>query len=246
MKKSILFHQNFLRDPRLVARIVRLAGFGPKDVVYEIGPGRGIITRELVKTGAKVVAVEIDRRLAERLQVDFSGNSRVKIINADWLNFRVPDPDYKIFANIPFNLTAQVVRKIVASPRPPRQSFLVVQQEAAEKFTGIPRSTQFSVAYQPWFEFKVVWNFRRSDFFPVPKVKAVLLSINRREKPLVESKQKYFYFVERGFNRIKPLFTYHQWRRLGRELKFSLPARPGQLSFDQWLGIFKFYHNVLK
>lgn len=171
MKQSIRYHQNFLRDPRLVARIVRLADFGPKDLVYEIGPGRGIITWELVKTAGKVMAVEIDRRLAERLQADFSGNSKVKIINADWLNFRVPEQDYKIFSNIPFNLTAQVIRKIVASPRPPRQSFLVVQKEAAEKFTGFPRSTRFSVFYQPWFEFQVIWRFQRRDFFPEPGFK---------------------------------------------------------------------------
>lgn len=67
MKQSIRYHQNFIRDPRVVKKIVGLAGFGQDDLVYEIGPGRGIITRELVKTGAKVVAVEIDRRLAERL-----------------------------------------------------------------------------------------------------------------------------------------------------------------------------------
>lgn len=246
MKQSIYLHQNFLRDPRLAARIVRLADFGPKDLVYEIGPGRGIITRELVKTAGKVMAVEIDRRLAERLRQDFAGNPRVKIINADWLSFQVPEKEYKVFSNIPFNLTAQVVRKIVDSPRPLRQSFLVVQKEAAAKFTGVPRSTQFSVAHQPWFEFKVVWNFRQSDFFPAPKVKAVLLSITKREKPLVEAKPKYFCFIQSGFNRIKKLFTYHQWRRLSRELKFSLPVSPGALSFDQWLGIFKFYDNVLK
>lgn len=242
--KSILLNQNFIRDPRVVIKIVELAHFEPKDTVYEIGPGRGIITRELAKIAGRVVAVEIDRRLAERLQVDFSGNSRVKIINSDWLSCRAPESDYKIFSNIPFNLTAEVVRKIVDSPRPPRESFLVTQKEAAAKFTGMPRSTQFSVSYQPWFEFKIRWNFRRSDFFPVPQAEAALLSITKREKPLVENKQKYFYFVQSGFNRIKKLFTYHQWRRLSRELKFSLPARPGALSFDQWLGIFKFYQTI--
>ncbi len=244
MKQSIYLHQNFLRDPRLVVRIVRLADFGPNDLVYEIGPGRGIITRELVKVSDKVVAVEIDRRLAERLQQDFNGNPRVKVIKADWLNYRVPEKEYKIFSNIPFNLTAQVVRKIVDSPRPPRESFLMVQKEAAAKFTGIPRSTQFSVSYQPWFEFKVIWHFRSGDFFPAPKVAVVLLSIAKRDRPLVEDKQKYFYFVQNGFNRIKSLFTYHQWRRLARDLNFSLPVQPTKLSFDQWLGIFKFYQVI--
>lgn len=246
MKKSLRYNQNFFRDPRLVAASVAQTGIGKNDLVYEIGPGRGIITRELAKIAGKVVAVEIDRRLAERLRQDFSGNDKVKIINADWLDYRVPEGNYKIFSNIPFNLTAQVVRKIVDSPRPPRQSFLVVQKQAAEKFIGRPSSTQFSVSYQPWFEFKVVWVFKRRDFFPAPGVDAVLLSITKKEQSLVNDKQEYFYFVEAGFNRLKKLFTYRQWRRLARDLKFFLPVRPGNLSFDQWLGIFNFYHNVVK
>lgn len=251
MKKSILFNQNFLRDPRLVSKLVRLANFGPNDIVYEIGPGRGIITRELAKTAGKVVAVELDRRLAEKLQLDFSGNNQVKILNVDWLNFSVPEKDYKIFSNIPFNLTAKIVRKLVESPRPPQASYLVMQKEAAQKFCGLPRSTQFSVLYQPWFEFKVVWQFRRSDFIPKPKVDASLLKIITRPQALIpaEAKPDYFWFIELGFTRwrknlgknFKHVFTYRQWRRLSHDLKFPLHAQPGDLNFTQWLGIFKFY-----
>ena len=250
VKQSLLFNQNFFKDPRLVAEIVGLANFGPNDVVYEIGPGRGIITRELAKAAGKVVAVEIDKRLFLRLQVEFAANPQVKIINADWLNYRVPESNYKVFANIPFNQTADMVRKLLAG-QGLTEAYLVVQKEAAEKFTGTLKSTQWSVSNQPEFEFEIVRHFQREDFFPRPGVGAVLLQISRRSKPLIEAKDKsdYNWLVNYGFNRwranlgknFKDVFTYNQWRRLAGDLKFPIKAFPGDLTFPQWLGIFKFH-----
>jgi len=217
----------------LVELIVRRLNIGPNDFVYEIGPGRGMITRELAKTAGKVVAVEIDPRLCLHLQVEFTANPQVKIINADWLNYRVPESNYKVFANIPFNLTAKIVNRLVTD-RKFMEAFLVVQKEAAEKFTGTPKSTQWSVLNQPWFELQILYRFKRVDFFPRPSVKIVLLKISRRQKALVKAKDKgdYYRLVLQGFN---------NWRRLSRELKFPLHVRPGDLTFPQWLGIFKFH-----
>jgi len=109
----------------LVELIVRRLNIGPNDFVYEIGPGRGMITRELAKTAGKVVAVEIDPRLCLPLQAEFAANPQVKIINADWLNYRVPESNYKVFANIPFNLTAKIVNRLVTD-RKFMEAFLVV------------------------------------------------------------------------------------------------------------------------
>jgi len=255
MRTSILYNQNFFKDPRLVESIVRQAGIGSNDVVYEIGPGRGMITRELAKAAGKVVAVEIDRRLWLRLQAEFAADPRVKIINADWLNYRAADSNYKVFSNIPFNLTAEIVRKLLTS-QGITEAYLVVQKEAAEKFTGSPKTTQFSVLNQAWFEFEVVRAFKKTDFEPRPSVDTVLLKISQRSEPLVPeaARSDYIWFIQLGFNRwranlgknFKNVFTYRQWRRLAHDLKFSVKVLPTDLIFDQWLGIFKFYHNVLK
>ncbi|OGD58600.1 hypothetical protein A3I57_04070 [Candidatus Beckwithbacteria bacterium RIFCSPLOWO2_02_FULL_47_23] len=253
MRQSILYNQNFFKDPRLVESIVRQAGIGPNDVVYEIGPGMGIITRELAKTVGKVTAIEIDPQLCRRLRVDFIENTKVKIINADWLGYRVPEKNYKVFSNIPFNLTAEIVRKLLAD-RKLTEAYLVVQKEAAEKFTGTPKETQFSVLNKPWFEFEGLRQFKKSDFEPRPSVDTVLLKISQRSEPLVPeaARSDYIWFVQLGFNRwranlgknLKEIFTYNQWRRLAHDLKFSVRALPTDLSFDQWLGIFKFYKTI--
>src|SRR3989344_7405034 len=253
MRQSILYNQNFFKDPRLVESIVRQAGIGPNDVVYEIGPGMGIITRELAKTVGKVTAIEIDPQLCRRLRVDFIENTKVKIINADWLGYRVPEKNYKVFSNIPFNLTAEIVRKLLAD-RKLVEVYLVVQKEAAEKFTGRPKETQFSILNKPWFEFEVIRQFRKTDFVPVPSVDTVLLKIIRRPVALVDqaAKDDYSWFIQLGFNRwraslgknLKQVFTYNQWRRLAHDLKFKIKAQPGNLTFAQWLGIFNFYRML--
>ena len=236
-----------------MAEIVRLANFGPKDTVYEIGAGKGIITRELAKATGKVTAIEIDPQLCRRLRADFIENTKVKIINADWLDYRVPEKNYKVFANIPFNLTAEILRKLLAD-RKLAEAYLVVQKEAAEKFTGQPRSTQFSVLNQPWFEFGIIRQFRKTDFIPEPSVDTVLLKIIKRQKTPVDqtAKDAYSRFVQLGFNRwranfgknFKDIFTYNQWRRLAKDLKFPVKALPSDLTFSQWLGIFKFFKTT--
>ncbi|MDZ4228762.1 MAG: 23S ribosomal RNA methyltransferase Erm [Patescibacteria group bacterium] len=255
MRKSILYNQNFFKDQRLVTEIVRAANFGPSDVVYEIGPGKGIITSVLAEAAGQVVAVEIDQKLWLSLKQKFATNPKVKLINADFLQYRIPDANFKVFSNIPFNLTAEIVRKLLASPGL-TEAYLVVQKEAGGKFSGIPKETQFSILNKPWFEFEVVRAFKKTDFVPVPSVDTVLLKITKRQKPLVAvaAKNDYSSLVQLGFNRwranlgknLKQVLTYKQWQRLAHDLKFPVRALPTDLTFDQWLGIFNLVKNVLK
>ncbi len=256
LRKSLRFSQNFFKDADLVAAVVRQADFSPQDTVYEIGPGQGIITRELAKAAKKVVAIEIDKDLFLSLKQKFANHSNIQLINADFLQCRFPNQAFKVFSNIPFNLTAEIIRKLLAS-HGLIKAFLIVQKEAAEKFCGIPKETQFSILTKPWFEFQIMRSFRKTDFAPEPSVNTVLLKISRRPEALVADvdKEPYFWFVRLGFNRwrknlgknFKEVFTYNQWRRLAHDLKFSVRAQPTDLTFHHWLGIFNFYlKSVLK
>jgi len=256
LRKSLRFSQNFFKDADLVAAIVRQADFSPQDTVYEIGPGQGIITQELAKAVKKVVAIEIDKDLFLSLRQKFINHPNVQLINADFLTYLIPDDEFKVFSNIPFNLTAEIVRKLLANPGL-IEAFLIVQKEAGQKFAGTPKETQFSVLHKPWFDFQVVRQFNQSDFEPRPSVDTVLLKISRRPEALVveTAKGAFIKFVKLGFNRwranlgknFKNIFTYKQWRRLAHDLKFQLKAQPTDLTFNQWLGIFNFYlKSVLK
>src|SRR5689334_5650487 len=116
-RRQICLAQNFLRSPELVRRLVSISKIGRDDIVYDIGAGDGIITAVLANIARQVIAIEKDPALVRRLRERFRPLGNVEIVERDFLaytfrNRRSEGSDYKIFANIPFNLTAQLVRKI--------------------------------------------------------------------------------------------------------------------------------------
>lgn len=244
----ICLAQNFLRSPKLVRRLVGLSKIGPADTVYEIGPGNGIITAALARVAGRVVAIEKDAELVRRLREQFRVLDHVEIVERDFLAYRLRALEYKIFANIPYNITAQILRKIMCERSGLNEGYLILQKEAAQKVSGVPRETLISILAKPFFEFEILSQLRRTDFRPVPHVDSVLLSIKRRPCPLLEVRDAASFrdFVHYGFRRWKPnlksaykhVFTYTQWKRLARDLDFPLNATPTQLSVEQWLGIF--------
>jgi 23S rRNA (adenine-N6)-dimethyltransferase len=241
--------QNFLRSSKLVRSLLSASSIAPDDIVYEIGPGRGIITAELTRIARQVIAVEKDPVLAGGLRRRFQDVENVEIIANDFLRYHVRHSRYKIFANIPYNITADILRKILYTPPFPTEACLVMQKEAAQKFSGSPCETQFSILAKPMFELQIIREPRRTDFEPVPHVDSVLLRIKRRPSPLLPRDEISLYrsFVRYGFGRWKrnlklifePVFTYPQWKRLSKDLYFPLDSTPSQLTFGQWLGLFE-------
>jgi len=246
---QVALAQNFLRSSKLVRSLLSASSIAPDDIVYEIGPGCGIITAELAQIARSVIAVEKDPRLAEGLHRRFHEVENVQIIAADFLRYPIHHRQYKIFANIPYNLTADIVRRILSTPPFPTEAYLVMQKEAAQKFSGSPCETQFSVLTKPLFDIRIMRELRRTDFEPVPHVDSVLLRIEKRLSPLLQKEEISLYrsFVRYGFGTwkhslkliFKPVFTYPQWKRLSKDLYFPLDATPSQLTFAQWLGLFE-------
>ena len=241
--------QNFLRSSKLVRSLLGVSSISTGDIVYEIGPGRGIITAELAHIARGVIAIEKDFLLAEGLRRRFQAVENVQIIANDFLRFHIQHRQYKIFANIPYNLTADIVRRILYTPPFPSEAFLVMQKEAAQKFSGSPCETQFSILSKPLFDIQIIRELRRTDFEPIPYVDSVLLRIEKRLLPLVQKEDISLYrsFIRYGFGAwkrslklsFKTVFSYPQWKRLSKELYFPLDATPSQLTFAQWLGLFQ-------
>ena len=247
--KRIVLAQNFLRSSKLVRQLINSSTLASSDIVYEIGPGRGIITAELARNVRKVVAIEKDPFLARELCTRFQSVENVEIIANDFLQYHIPDREYKIFANIPFNITADIVRKILYTHPVPGEAYLVMQKEAAQKFSGTPHETQFSILAKPLFEFQIIRELRKTDFVPIPHVDSVLLRIKKRSSLIVQKEDISLYhsFIRYGFGRwkhnlkliFKPIFTYPQWKHLSKDLCFPLDATPSHLTFEQWLGLFE-------
>jgi 23S rRNA (adenine-N6)-dimethyltransferase len=261
-RQQISLAQNFLRSPKLVRRLVRISKIGLSDTVYEIGPGNGIITAALASVAARVIAVEKDPDLVRHLRTRFRPVENVEIVENDFLNHsfstglgRRAVADYKIFANIPYNRTAQIVRKILHERSNVGEAYLIVQKEAAKKVSGSPRETLFSILAKPFFDFQILAQLKRTDFWPVPNVDSVLFSIKRRPNPLIDVQDVALYreFVQYGFERWRPnlklafkhVFTYPQWKRLARDLRFPLNATPTELSLEQWLGLYEGFKHLI-
>jgi 23S rRNA (adenine-N6)-dimethyltransferase len=206
-RRRRLYSQNFLYSTELVDKLIRISSIGSKDIVVEIGPGEGIITLPLSKKVKEVIAVEKDRVLYKKLLKIYQYYGNIKLFCTDILNFKMPKKAYKVFSNIPFSVTAVIVRKLVSDPNF-LEGFLVVQKEAAKKFIGMPyayKNSMFSVVLKPEFDISVFWKFKRGDFVPRPAVDAVMMKITRKKTPDIPYSDIRLYksFVEVLFNRRK-------------------------------------------
>jgi 23S rRNA (adenine-N6)-dimethyltransferase len=170
--------------------------------------------------------------------------------HADILRFPLPLGRYSVVANVPYAITAALVRRLLDAPAPPAEALLIVQREAAEKFAGEPTETLFSVLHKPRFTFEIVGALRRGDFDPPPRVASVMLRVTPRRRPLLDAVERgrYAAFVRSTFGvggdtvarALRGQFTRTQVRRLARDLGFTTGARPTQLSFGQWLELWRF------
>jgi 23S rRNA (adenine-N6)-dimethyltransferase len=130
----------------------------------------------------------------------------VSIHAADFLRFPLPLVPYKVFANIPYALTTAIVTRLTSAPVAPRDIYLVVQREAAERFIGSPRATLYAALLHPWFAAEIVHSFQPGDFRPVPRVESVLLRLCPRSQPLVSASDTRFFrdFVTFAFTAPSP------------------------------------------
>jgi len=253
-RANLAISQNFIKDPRLVTVLIEQSSLGPDDLVFEIGPGKGIITAQLAQRCKQVIAIEKDPALAGMLCQKFEKRANVTICCADFLCYPLPRGPYKIFSNIPFNITSAIVSRLTAITNPPQDASLVMQKEAAEMYQGIPDESLRSILLKPWFEMKLVHRFRRSDFSPRPHVDSVLLQICKRSIPLVQRSDRQLFrdFVVYGFTAWQPtlgdifkdIFSYRQVKQISRILKINLKATPTSLRLVDWLNLFETFKEI--
>ena len=247
------YSQNFLRDPRLVERLLARSSISHEDVVYEIGPGGGVITDCLAQRARRVVAIELDGALAERLRRRYASQPHVAIHTGDFLASALPEQPYKDFASIPFAYTHEIVTKLTDAACPPQDAYLIMQREAAEKFCGAPREYLYSVLLKPWFAVDVLHHFRRSDFTPAPNVEVVMLRLQKRGPPLISASERQLYrdFVVYGFVTRQPtidlilrgVLSHRQRQQALRLCAISPDATPSAIAFPQWIELF---HHVMR
>lgn len=248
------YSQNFLRDSRLVEHLLARSAIGLEDVVYEVGPGRGIITDCLARVARRVVAVELDVALAERLRRRYAAHPHVTIHSGDFLACPLPEDPYKVFANIPFAHTREIVTKLTEARCPPQDAYLIMQREAAETFCGSPRECLYSVLLKPWFAVEVTHHFRRADFTPAPNVEVVMLRLQKRGPPLIAASERQLFrdFVVYGFVTRQPtleqtlrgVFSRRQLQQVIQTCAIPPDGSPSSITLPQWIELFQHFMRV--
>jgi 16S rRNA (adenine1518-N6/adenine1519-N6)-dimethyltransferase len=175
--------QNFLVNAEVVANIADAARLVSTDTVVEIGPGHGVLTTVLAQRAEKVIAIELDDRLIPVLREKFLRQDNVAIIHNDILHINMSDcaaehgfDDYVVIGNIPYYITAPIIRFFLENPHRPREIILMVQKEVAERITAAPGNMSIlSIAAQYYADVEYLFTVPRTDFEPQPKVDSAVI-----------------------------------------------------------------------
>lgn len=230
------FSQHFLKSPRLVAELVGHSNLRKNDLVYDLGAGSGVITSVLARRCRAVVAVEVEPGALQKLQQNIGNLQNVSIEKRDILKLKEPDESYKIFSNIPFSISAEVVKKFTETTKPPKAMYLIVQKQFARKL--VPGDDHFTsmlgAQIGPRFSVRIRKPLRKTDFTPPPAVDTVLLEIKLRDESLValDELASYRQFVEECFARQK-FYASQPLAKAG----ISPELRPSQLTLEQWVSL---------
>jgi 23S rRNA (adenine-N6)-dimethyltransferase len=237
MKRLHTYAQHFLRSPRLVGELVGHSNVRKNDTVLDLGAGSGVITSVLAKRAKQVIAVESEPRALASLRKNTVQFENVKVVAGDILTVTPPNDPYKIFSNIPFDISAQVVRKFTEYQHPPTALYLIVQKQFARKLVpGDDHFTsQLGAQLGPLYTVRIRRPLRRTDFTPPPGVDTVLLELKLREQPLLPIAQLAAYreFVARCFAEQKFFAKTPRTRS-----NISAELRPSQLILEQWIDLY--------
>jgi len=185
------FGQHFLHDRTIIDRIINAAHLSEQQQAVEIGPGLGVLTDELLVRSAHVQVLEIDRDLIERLEARNDPRLTVRagdVLKLEWRDF-LDHPPYVLVANLPYNISTQVVFKLIEHRDLFCQMVLMFQREVGERLVAAPGGKDYgilSVLSQLWFDISTVTLVKPGAFSPPPRVDSIVLNFLPLENPRVD------------------------------------------------------------
>jgi 16S rRNA (adenine1518-N6/adenine1519-N6)-dimethyltransferase len=243
--------QSFLDDPAVADAIVRTAGLDrERDEVLEVGPGLGVLTERLAAVSKRVVAVELDKQLAEWLRSEFPA---VEVLNADILQVQLEtlfDGPFVGVANLPYHVTSPAIRKLLTAQ--PQRLVVMVQKEVAERIAApAGELSALSVIVQAQADVQIALTVPRTAFYPPPKVDSAVLRLEpRADRPLQREHLPAFgEFVHAGFkqprkqlaNSLADGLEIPKAEAVARLQRAQLDPtrRPQELSIADWVRLFQ-------
>lgn len=249
--------QNFLIEEKIYNDIVAVADLKTDDVVLEVGPGLGFLTAKLAALVKRLIAVELDDKLAEVLKIGLAAKNiqNVELINDDILNFSATNYDlkkYKIVANLPYNITSIFLRKFLEAEAKPELMVLMLQKEVAERIAAKPgEMSLLSVSAQFYAEPEIMENVPKKYFWPEPEVDSAIIKLKIKSDKYQVDEKKFFQLVKFGFSARRKMLKNNlaagfkiETAEAADKIKqagFNEKIRAQELSVGDWLKLFNFF-----
>ena len=257
--------QHFLVDESVLDRIVAASEISPRDLVLEVGPGLGTLTQRLATRAARVIAVELDRKMLDIFADTLQGYANVELVQGDILEtdpaqlvgpwVRGGEGDamrYQVVANLPYYITSAVIRHLLSARIRPESMTLMVQHEVAQRIVAQPGDLSLlAISVQVYGTPTIVCRVPRVAFLPVPKVDSAVLHVQVREDPIVNEAElaRFFTIVRAGFAQKRKQLHNSLTHNLSLQREEVLEAlaasgidpsrRPQTLSIPEWAELAK-------
>lgn len=243
--------QHFLTSEKAVKDMVVAGEVSPKDTVLEIGPGKGVLTRALLNSGARVVALEKDSELVEFLKSEFVseiGSGQLELIETDVRDFvptrsTIGSDSYKLIANIPYYITGEIIRTYLTTTFQPETLVLLVQKEVARRIVARDKKESIlSISVKAYGHPSVVSVVKAGSFNPKPKVDSAILKIENVHRDFFSdlTEQRFFEVLKNGFSEKRKQLAgllgieKEKAHDILRELNLSETIRAEDLTLENW------------
>lgn len=246
--------QHLLINKQLSKDMIDMAKITPNDTVIDIGAGKGAITFPLAKRAARVIAVENDPVFAEKLLDKMQGVANIRMNRQDFLQFNLPKSPFSVVANIPFSITTPILGKLLDDPAVPLQrAVLIMEKGAAKRFTSVRITNPRILKWRMWFDLRLVRTVSPDHFSPPPKVESAIVTIFRKQSPLVplQAHARFMalatYILQQPqapvFAALQGVFTPSQIKHVVKALRLERNQAVSSLNEQQWGQLF---HSMLR
>lgn len=199
--------QHFLNNPDIVDKIIASSRIEPGDIIFEVGPGEGVLTERLVSLADKIIAIELDTKLKDILTQKFNHQKNIEIIFDDILKINLPQllkdrniSNYKIIANIPYYITSKIIRLFLETAHQPTELVLMIQKEVAQRIVApAGKMSLLSASVQYYAQAEILFDVTKDNFNPPPKVDSSVIKISKIKKSTPQEDKKFFKIVRAGF-----------------------------------------------
>ena len=241
------FGQNFLFNGHVIEQILKAADIQPTDTIVEVGPGLGILTKELVERAARVITIEKDDKLIPYLKKTFSSYKNLEIWHQDVLKSHPPEGPYKVVANIPYYITSPIISHFLQNEQGNRPSVLILltQLEVAQKIcVKAGDHSVLSLQTQLYTSPKLIAQVSPNSFMPAPKVFSAILQLEALPEPQIKETAKFIDLIKKAFsqkrktlsNSLEGLWDHDKkyWSSHLESCGISPMIRPERLTFPEW------------